>query len=53
MLEELLRSCADDTLLCVACNLTGEDEIIISETIREWKKRKIDLHKKPAIFLLF
>lgn len=53
MLEELLRSCADDTLLCVACNLTGEDEIIISETIREWKKRKIDLHKQPAIFLLF
>lgn len=53
VLEELLRSCTDETLLCVACNLTGEDELIISEPIRSWKKRKIDLHKKPAIFLLF
>lgn len=53
MLEEILRSCSDETLLCVACNLTGEDELIISEPIRLWKKRKIDLHKKPAIFLLF
>lgn len=53
VLEEILRSCADETLLCVACNLTGEDELIISEPIRSWKKRKIDLHKKPTIFLLF
>lgn len=53
MLEEILRSCADDTLLCVACNVTGEEELIISEPIRLWKKREIDLHKKPAIFLLF
>lgn len=53
VLEEILRQCSDDTLLCVACNLTGEDELIISEPIRKWKKRKIDLHKKPAIFLLF
>lgn len=53
VLEEILRQCSDDTLLCVACNLTGEDELIISEPIRKWKKRTIDLHKKPAIFLLF
>lgn len=53
MLEELLRSCAEDTLLCVACNLTAEDEIIISEPISLWKKRKIDFHKKAAIFILF
>lgn len=53
VLEEILRQCSDDTLLCVACNLTSEDELIISEPIRKWKKRKIDLHKKPAIFLLF
>src|SRR5690606_3099325 len=41
MLEELLRSCADDTLLCIACNVTGEEELIISEPIRQWKKRKV------------
>lgn len=53
LLEELLKICANNTLLCVACNLTGEDELIISEPVSNWKKRKINLHKKPAIFLIF
>jgi len=53
MLETILKTCSDERLLCVACNLTGEDEIIISESVKDWKKRKVDFHKMPAIFLLF
>lgn len=53
MLETILATCNDERMLCVACNLTGEDEIIISEPIKAWKKRKVDFHKIPAIFLLF
>lgn len=53
MLETILNTCSDQRMLCIACNLTGADEIIISESIKDWKKRKIDLHKIPAIFLLF
>ncbi|WP_207428503.1 SAM-dependent methyltransferase [Pedobacter sp. SYSU D00535] len=53
MLEELLRTCSSRTKLCVAVNLTGEDEQIISQPVEQWRKLKVDFHKKPAIFLLF
>lgn len=53
LLDELLRSCQDNTKLCIACDLTGTEEWIIREPIRLWKKRKVDIHKRPAIFLLF
>lgn len=52
LLEELLKSCHGRTRLCVACNLTAEDEQIISRPVEQWRKMKIDLHKKPVIFLL-
>ena len=53
MLEEILRSCNSNTRLCIGCNLTAEDELIQTKTVAEWKKQVPDLHKKPAIFLLF
>lgn len=52
LLDEVLKTCSPKTRLCVACNITAADEFIISETIAHWKKRKVDLHKKPAIFLI-
>ena len=53
MLSELLKSCKPQTKLCVACNVTGEDEYIKTKTIADWKNTTIDLHKKPCIFLIF
>lgn len=53
LLDEILRSCKPTTQLCVACNLTAEDEQIISKPIAQWKQQKTDFHKKPAIFLLY
>ena len=53
MLDELLRTCKPQTRLCVAWNLTGEDEHIVSDTIAGWKHKKADLHKQAAIFLLY
>ena len=52
MLEEIIRSCQQQTKLCIACNLTAEDEMVVTKTIAEWKKQVPDLHKKPVIFLL-
>lgn len=52
MLNDILASCSNDTKLCIACNLTSEDELIQTKTIADWKKNQPDLHKKPAIFLL-
>lgn len=53
MLEEILRSCKADTRLCIACDLTSEDEFVQTKSIKEWKKNIPELHKRPAIFLLF
>ena len=53
MLEEILRSCKPSTRLCIAANLTGVNEMVKTQTIAAWKKQIPDLHKQPAIFLLF
>lgn len=53
MLEEILKSCKPETKLCIACDLTSEDEFIQTKTVKEWKAKVPELHKKPAIFLIF
>lgn len=52
LLETLLKHCQPGTRLCVAVDITGETEYIKTHSIGEWKKQTIDLHKRPAIFLL-
>ena len=52
MLEEILKTCHPQTRLCIACNLTSEDELVQTKTIAEWKRQIPELHKKPVIFLL-
>lgn len=51
-LEDLLKLCKPDTLLCIACNITAKDEFIKTKTIAEWKNIKTDIQKKPCIFVL-
>ena len=53
MLEEILRSCAPNTRLCIACDLTAADEFVQTKTIAAWRQKVPDLHKRPTIFLLF
>jgi len=53
LLEEVLKSCKPNTQVCIACNLTGEDEFIKTQSVYNWRKEEIDLHKKPTIFLLY
>lgn len=53
MLEEILKSCKPSSQLCIASNLTGEDEFIKTQTVYLWRKETVDLHKKPTIFLLY
>lgn len=53
MLESLLSSCRGNTQLCIAADITGESEYIRTLPLSSWKKEKPDLHKIPAVFLLF
>ncbi len=53
MLESLVTVCQENTRLCIACDVTGANEVIITKTIGAWKKTKPDINKRPAIFLLY
>lgn len=53
LLEDILASCNGETRLCVACNVSLEDESIVTKRIADWKNTSLpDLHKKPTVFLL-
>ncbi|WP_343530654.1 SAM-dependent methyltransferase [Pedobacter sp.] len=53
LLEEVLKNCQPNTLLCIASNINGEDEFIKTLPISLWRKEKVDLHKKPTVFLIY
>ena len=50
--DDVIHSCNSDTLFCIARNISESDELILTKTIREWKNAKIDLNKRPCIFIL-
>ncbi len=52
LVQSILSNCAKETTLCIACNLTAQDEIISTKKIADWKSQVPELHKKPTIFLL-
>lgn len=52
LVEDILKSCSPGILLCIAANITGENEFIQTKTIQQWKGKTPDLHKQPVIFLL-
>jgi 16S rRNA (cytidine1402-2'-O)-methyltransferase len=53
LLASLLKECLPETRICIGINLTGKDEQVITKTAKEWKKNIPELHKIPAIFLLY
>ena len=53
LLNAILKTCDPKTKLCIGVNITAAQESIQTFTIAEWKNKKPELHKQPAIFLLF
>lgn len=53
LVADILKTCAPNTHFCIAANVTGEREYILTQSIQDWKKKGTpDLHKQPVIFLL-
>ncbi len=53
LIEALLKNCNPSTKLCMAVDLTGKKEWIKTKSVTDWQKNKPDIHKRPAIFLLY
>jgi 16S rRNA (cytidine1402-2'-O)-methyltransferase len=51
-LEDMLQTLQASTLLCIACDITLSTEFIKTKSVAQWKKDKISLHHRPAIFLI-
>jgi 16S rRNA (cytidine1402-2'-O)-methyltransferase len=52
MLGALLEVCSPGTLLCVASDLTLPSEHIATRTIAAWRRSRLAIGKRPAVFLL-
>ena len=53
MIEDIIKNCRPQTKLCIAANLTCEDEFVRTRTVKEWKGKIPELSKIPCIFLLY
>ena len=52
ILESILSECSNETLLCIAMDITLPDESIRTMTISEWKKSRPSINDRLAVFIL-
>ena len=52
LFDAIIKVCSNNTKLCIASDITLLSENIKTKTIAEWKQEKININKKPAIFLI-
>lgn len=53
LIAELAATLPADMLLCVAADITGPSQSIITRPLRYWRTATYDYAKRPAIFLLY
>ncbi|QCX38230.1 SAM-dependent methyltransferase [Aureibaculum algae] len=52
LLEDLKQTLSGQTKLCIAVDITLSTEFIKTMTVNDWKRQKVNLHKRPAIFII-
>nr|AOE12534.1 tetrapyrrole methylase family protein [uncultured bacterium]CCF99348.1 tetrapyrrole methylase family protein [uncultured Cytophagia bacterium] len=52
LMEDLLKQCDPNTTLCLAADISLENEFIQSKKIIDWKKTAPSLNKRPCMFLI-
>lgn len=52
LIKEILQTCKETTLLCVAVDITASSETIQTKTVKQWNAKPFDFHKRLAIFLI-
>lgn len=53
MMQDIISTCHLSTKVCVASNLTCDNEWIRTRTVKEWHAYNTDLPKVPTIFLIY
>jgi len=52
MLEDICKALEINTQVCIACDITLPSEFIKTQSVNEWKKNSVDLHKRPTLFII-
>lgn len=52
LLDDLRNYCDKETQIVVACDITLPTQYIKRLSAEDWKKEKVNLHKRPCIFIL-
>ncbi len=52
MLQSLTENLSAHTKICIACDITLPSEYIKTAPVELWKKIKVDLHKRPTLFII-
>jgi 16S rRNA (cytidine1402-2'-O)-methyltransferase len=52
MMDSILSECSNETLLCIAMDITLPDENIRTMTISEWKKNQQSLNDRLVVFII-
>ena len=52
LLSDMLSCLSGNTRVCVAANLTCEDQFICTRTVAQWKAHPITIGKRPCVFLI-
>ena len=52
MLQSLTTTLQKNTEICVACDITLATEYIRTAPAQHWKRIKVDLHKRPTMFII-
>ena len=52
LLESLLIALNPQTKICIACDITLPTEYIITQAAEAWKKTRVDLNKRPTLFII-
>jgi len=51
ILKHLIANLKPSTLLCIAIDITGAEEMIITKPVKAWSSSLPELAKKPCVFL--
>ena len=51
LFANLVRNLMPETQLCLAVDVTGDNEFILTQSVQKWRLQSIELPKNPAVFL--
>lgn len=52
LMVELKKNLQPYTRLCIAADITLQNEFIATKSVYEWREMDLDLHKRPTIFIV-